>query len=413
MKTKLLTTGLFAFLAMSFATAQDVTTVNAQNSDISDNLDLKAVASIFGDSKDLTDFERRLNDPKLQISNLDLNNDNMVDYLRVIESVEDNTHVIVLQAVIGKDLFQDVATIEVERNNRNRVQVQVVGNVYMYGNNYIYEPVYVSRPVIYNTFWVHNYRPYCSNYYYNYYPSYYYAWTPYPIYTYHQNVHYHINTNNYYYYADTRRSQRAIAMHRSTRGNAYENQYPNRSFTQRNNVANRRELASVNTRNTASNSTRTASEATSRNETAANSQATTRSEGAIRTTTEPTRNNTVRSTVQPTQNNIVRSTVQPTQNNTVRSTVQPTQNNIVRSTVQPTQNNIVRNTASVPTRSSETNNYAAPIRSALTSASASSHLNSTSSSRERSPSMTTSRSNISQNPTAAYQRSASQSISRR
>ncbi len=250
MKTKLLTTGIFALLAMSCATAQDVTTVNAQSTDISDNLDLKAVASIFGDSKDLADFERRLNDPKLKISNLDLNNDNMVDYLRVIESVESNTHVIVLQSVIGKDLYQDVATIEVERDNRNRVQVQVVGNVYMYGSNYIYEPVYVSRPIIYNTFWVQNYRPYYSNWYYNYYPSYYYAWTPYPIYTYCQNVHYHINTNNYYYYADTRKSQRAIAIHRNSRASAYENQYPNRSFTQRNNVTNRRELASVNTRTT-------------------------------------------------------------------------------------------------------------------------------------------------------------------
>jgi hypothetical protein len=62
------------------------------NSEISDNLDLRAVASIFGDSRNLQDFERRLND-ELQISNLDLNNDNEVDYLRVIETVENRTHV--------------------------------------------------------------------------------------------------------------------------------------------------------------------------------------------------------------------------------------------------------------------------------------------------------------------------------
>ena len=76
MKTKLL---LFTALASIFAIqiqAQDRTTVNATNSEISDNLDLRAVASIFGDSRNLQDFERRLNDPKIQISNLDLNNDN-------------------------------------------------------------------------------------------------------------------------------------------------------------------------------------------------------------------------------------------------------------------------------------------------------------------------------------------------
>jgi len=67
-------------MSLLFATlsAQDRTTVNAMSSDISDNLDLKAVASIFGESKDLADFEQRLNNPKAQISNLDLNNDNQL-----------------------------------------------------------------------------------------------------------------------------------------------------------------------------------------------------------------------------------------------------------------------------------------------------------------------------------------------
>ena len=81
MKTKLL---LSTFLCLLFANAiaQDKTTVSATSSDISDNLDLRAVASIFGDSKDLEDFEYRLNNPKAAISNLDLNDDFQVDYLR-------------------------------------------------------------------------------------------------------------------------------------------------------------------------------------------------------------------------------------------------------------------------------------------------------------------------------------------
>src|SRR5213075_3199983 len=113
---------LIALITTIFAlqmNAQDRTTVNAMSSEISDNLDLKAVSSIFGDSENLQDFERRLNDPKTQISNLDLNNDNRVDYLRVIESVEKRTHVIIIQSVIGRDLYQDVATIEVEKDRLN------------------------------------------------------------------------------------------------------------------------------------------------------------------------------------------------------------------------------------------------------------------------------------------------------
>ena len=116
MKTNLLT-GIFSFFFAISSFAQDKTTVTANSSDISDNLDLRAVATIFGDAADLEDFERRLNDPKAQISNLDLNNDNYVDYLRVIESVEGSAHIIVIQAVLDKDIYQDVASIEVERDN--------------------------------------------------------------------------------------------------------------------------------------------------------------------------------------------------------------------------------------------------------------------------------------------------------
>src|SRR5687768_1459209 len=154
MKTKIIHIALIASLSISQMFAQDVTTVRANSSDISDNLDLKAVASIFGDSRDLEDFERRLNDPDLMISNLDLNGDNRVDYLRVIEVTENNTHLIIIQSVLGLDTFQDVATVEVERDRYNNVQVQVVGDVYMYGQNYIYEPVYVARPAIFSIFWV-------------------------------------------------------------------------------------------------------------------------------------------------------------------------------------------------------------------------------------------------------------------
>ena len=223
--------------------AQDRTTVNAMSSEISDNLDLRAVASIFGDSKNLEDFENRLNDPNNQISNLDLNNDNKVDYLRVIETVEGNAHLIVVQSVLGRDTYQDIATLEVERDANNRVQVQVVGDVYMYGNNYIYEPVYVSTPIICNYFWVPNYRPYFSTWYWGYYPSFYYAWNPFPIFRYRSHIGLFINFNHHYNYVTTRRCQVAYNNYYGRRGNAYERQYPNRSFASRNtSYSNRHEL---------------------------------------------------------------------------------------------------------------------------------------------------------------------------
>ena len=234
--------------------AQEKTTVTAKNSDISDNLDLRAVATVFGDASNLEDFERRLNDPKTQISNLDLNNDNYVDYLRVIETVEGNVHLVVVQAVLEKDVFQDVATIEVDRDSNNRVQVQVVGDVYMYGTNYIYEPVYVHTPIIYNTFWVGNYRPYYSSWYWGYYPSYYSYWNPFPIFRYRNHIHVHINFGHSYHYVSHRRCASVYNNYYGRRGNGYERMHPNRSFAHRNSgYSNRHELDSRRNINTPRN----------------------------------------------------------------------------------------------------------------------------------------------------------------
>ena len=242
MKAKVL---FLLFLAIGFSScsAQSQTTVYAKNSDISDNLDLRAVASIFGESANLQDFERRLNDPKYQISNLDLNGDDQVDYLRVIESVEARTHVVIIQAVLDRDVYQDIATIDVERDNYNQVSVQVVGNSYLYGANYIYEPVYSVAPVIYTSFWITNYRPYISSWTWGYYPTYYYAWRPYPIYRYRNNINVCINVNNRYNYVNYRRSYRAPVLYESRRSYGYERMRPNNSFAERHsNVNNRYEL---------------------------------------------------------------------------------------------------------------------------------------------------------------------------
>jgi len=243
MKTKVLLIALFAALGFGSCQAQAGATVYAKNSDISDNLDLRAVASIFGESANLQDFERRLNDPKYQISNLDLNGDDEVDYLRVIESVENRTHVVIIQAVLDRDVYQDIATIDVERDNYNKVSVQVVGNTYLYGANYIYEPVYSVAPVIYTSFWVNNYRPYYSTWNWGYYPTYYTAWAPYPIYRYRNNVNVCINVHNNYNYVNVRRSYRAPAIYETRRTYGYERMRPNYSFAERHsNTTNRYEL---------------------------------------------------------------------------------------------------------------------------------------------------------------------------
>lgn len=171
MKTKLFFWSLVGILTFQNIEAQNRANINAVNSQISADLDLKSIARIFGEAQNLEDFEIRLNDPEYQISNLDLNEDNEVDYLRVVESIENRSHLIVIQAVLDHTLFQDVATITLEKNNLNSAPITIVGNQSLFGSNYYYRPVLHRNSIILNLIWKSNYRPYYSNWRWKKYPN--------------------------------------------------------------------------------------------------------------------------------------------------------------------------------------------------------------------------------------------------
>lgn len=157
--------------------ADETVTVTATSSDISENLDLKTVATLFGQAKDLEQFEQLLNNPDSAFSNLDLNGDGEVDYLRVIETADNNRHLVVIQAVLARDIYQDVASIFVEKDEKTQsVTIQIIGDEYIYGTNYIIEPVYIYRPLIYDWFWGASWVCWHSPYYWGYYPHW---WRPY------------------------------------------------------------------------------------------------------------------------------------------------------------------------------------------------------------------------------------------
>ncbi len=234
MKTKIGLLIMVFIVAIANLNAQDVTTVEATDSEISENLDLEAVASVFGEAEDLEDFEKKLNDPDTQISNLDLNEDGEVDYLRVIESSKDETHLVTIQAVIEEDKYQDVAVIDVEKDSEGETQVQVVGDVYMYGPDYIITPVYVHPPVVVVWFWGPYYNPWRSPYYYGYYPPYYRPWRPYPTPRYHTNVNVHINVNNSYNKTTVRKSNTSVELQNKSRKNDFGSKNPDKSYAKRN-----------------------------------------------------------------------------------------------------------------------------------------------------------------------------------
>ena len=233
---KKLTTLLMMLLMMSAALWADETiTVSANSSDISEGLDLKVVAKLFAEAKNLEEFETMLNNPDSAFCNLDLNGDGQVDYLRVVETGEGNKRLIVLQAILAKDIYQDVASIYVEKDEANNVSVQVVGDEYVYGTNYIIEPVYVYRPVIYDWFWSDAWYAWNSPWYWGYWPGWWYAhacwahdWYWHHCYAYHHCHHYCSFRHGH----ELHRGYHDL--HKSVSRVDYALAHPDRTFTARN-----------------------------------------------------------------------------------------------------------------------------------------------------------------------------------
>jgi hypothetical protein len=111
-----------------------------------DNLNLYAVLDVFKKSATLEEFERVLNDKDSNINNLDLNNDNAVDYIEIRSYKTGNFHSIVLRVAINSIEYQDVAVIEVAKNSIGNVIVQIIGDEDLYGKEYIVEPSFSETP---------------------------------------------------------------------------------------------------------------------------------------------------------------------------------------------------------------------------------------------------------------------------
>lgn len=214
------------------------TTVVAEisyHTDWSFYLDLHAVAAAFAEARSVQEFEILLNSSRYMINNLDLNGDGYIDYLRVIETRQGYYHAFLIQACIAPSLFQDVATLVVERR-ASTLYVEVIGDPYLYGHNYIVRPVFVNRPPLWDVFGRPSYRPWCSPYHYGYCPSHYHRTKPvylshYQAYvsTYLKNHHYchtcdyplHIFYNDYHHLVNPHRR------------NDYRDQHPDKSFERR------------------------------------------------------------------------------------------------------------------------------------------------------------------------------------
>ena len=191
-----------------------------------DNLNLYAVMKLFQESETLEGFERNLNDENSRINNLDLNGDNLIDYITVHDYVDGDVHTIVLRVALNRNEFQDVAVFTVQKFRDGSAQIQLVGDEELYGNNYIIEPIYDETPnpgytgtasrrvnitVVRTTpyevavwpivryIYLPNYVIWRSAWYWGYYPPYWRPWRPY-YWHYYYGYHYHWYHHYYNHY---------------------------------------------------------------------------------------------------------------------------------------------------------------------------------------------------------------------
>lgn len=225
----------------TIARPQNSFRVESMRADISENLDLEAVATMFSYAKNLNDFERRLNDSKSAVSNLDLNDDGYVDYLRVIKETDRYVDIIIIQAVLGDNFYQDVATVVVERNRNYSAYIQIVGDMHIYGYDYIIEPVFYWNPPLIEWLWSNSRLTWVSPWNWNFYPKYYKFYRPVPVHVYYDRIYLRINHKHLYHYDRYRK----LDYRRSNDYYRHDwiDRFPDRKFDKRNiEVKNKNEL---------------------------------------------------------------------------------------------------------------------------------------------------------------------------
>jgi len=105
-----------------------------------DHFSLEGTLELFKEASSPEAFEKLLNQEDNNVNNLDLNEDGTVDYIRVIDYMEDDVHAIVLQVPVSEEESQDVAVIEIEKTGKENAMLQIIGDEDIYPESTIIEP---------------------------------------------------------------------------------------------------------------------------------------------------------------------------------------------------------------------------------------------------------------------------------
>lgn len=131
-------------------------------SEAADGLDLKAVTALLKEVKTPEELEKKINSGEPRISNLDLNEDGTIDYIKVTEYAAGEVRGFSLTTELEPGEVQELATIEITKDEKGGHQVQTHGNRQIYGNNHYYHGGFGVGDFLLLNYLYSSYRPYSS-----------------------------------------------------------------------------------------------------------------------------------------------------------------------------------------------------------------------------------------------------------
>ncbi len=193
---------------------------NTPDNIASNGLSLPALAELITKVRSGQELENKLN-RKDSINNLDLNNDQKVDYLFVREFGDTQNKLgFSIYAEPAKNEKQEIASVVIEKNE-DQAEIQVTGNQEIYGDNAVYNTTTKTTREVQenqeantaqaNTVFYPSYfmmRPlWYSPFYFGYYPPFYspFAFSPYGAYRRRTVVHHHVTKGSNRYQAKSTR----------------------------------------------------------------------------------------------------------------------------------------------------------------------------------------------------------------
>jgi len=152
--------------------------IQAMAATAADGLDLKALGELVKQARDAEELEKLLNKSG-GVNNLDLNEDNKVDYIHVTEYGDDRAKGFSLTVQPEPGETQEIATIDIEKEGE-KAKVEVQGQEQIYGHNNYHHYSSPLTSFLLMSYLFSPHRMFFSPWRYGYYPGGYGAYRPVP-----------------------------------------------------------------------------------------------------------------------------------------------------------------------------------------------------------------------------------------